>query len=337
MLEDLKRLEKKLESTPSLKALAKVKTLTEINYKNKSYPIYAFELGSTCPNAPTLFLTGGVHGLERIGADLALSLLKTTVDRLSWDQSLQELFKRVRLVIVPLVNPVGYYFFKRSNGNDVDLMRNSPICATEKTPFLLGGHRLSKRLPWHQGDINVMEQENSALCDFFIETCSKSISVISIDFHSGFGMKDRLWFPFSYTSQPFDQVAELFAFANLFDQTHPYHVYRIEPQSNGYLLNGDLWDHLYLQLILRNPNVKYLPMTLEMGSWSWVRKNPWQLFSKQGIFNPVKEHRLKRTLRRHHLLFDFLLKAINSHTIWSDQDEATLTINKNAGLKRWYG
>jgi len=336
MIEELKNIEERIFSSPLLKEKAKAERLTHIQYKNESYPIFAFTIGSVSPKAPTLFITGGIHGLERIGAQLALSLLKTTIDRLSWDKSLYDTFDNLKLVIIPLVNPVGHYHSKRSNGNDVDLMRNSPVNAIEKTPFLLGGQRYSKKLPWYRGQENTLEIENACLKDFFLSSCNQSESVISIDFHSGFGMKDRLWFPFSYSSHPFELLAELNALATLFDQTHPYHVYKIEPQSTGYLLNGDIWDHLYFELREINKNVKYIPLTLEMGSWSWVRKNPLQLFSKQGLFNPIKEHRIKRTMRRHHLLFDFLLKATNSHSVWSEQDDATMTINKNSGLKRWY-
>ncbi len=121
-------------------------------------------------------------------------------------------------------------------------------------------------------------------------------------------MRDRLWFPFSNTVRPFDHLAEMHALTHLLEQTHPYHIYQIEPQSKGYLLNGDMWDYLYLDYISKNKGV-FIPLTLEMGSWSWVRKNPLQIFSRDGVFNPIKEHRVKRTYRRHHLLFDFLLKA----------------------------
>jgi hypothetical protein len=239
-------------------------------------------------------------------------------------------------VIVPLVNPVGYYKFKRSNGNDVDLMRNSPIKAIDKTPFLLGGQRFSKKIPWHQGEETALEEENRALYDKFLTCCSESKCVISIDFHSGFGMKDRIWFPFSYTNKPFDQLAEMNSFTQLLEETHPYHVYKIEPQSKGYLMNGDLWDYFFLELIKRNPEVTYLPLTLEMGSWNWVKKNPLQLLSKEGIFNPMKEHRLKRTYRRHHLLFDFLIKAIHSHNAWAKLSDENRQENFNAGSRRWY-
>ena len=319
-----------------LKPFVNFEILTEIPYQNKTYPVFSFTIGSKDPEHPTLFITGGVHGLERVGAQLAWSLLKTTLDRLSWDRSLQELFKNIRLVVVPLVNPVGYYHYKRSNGNDVDLMRNSPVRAIEKTPFLLGGHRYSKIFPWFQGDLDQLEVENTALYSKFFASCSKSKCIVSIDFHSGFGMKDRIWFPFSYTKKPFGHLAEMNAFTRLFEETHPYHVYKIEPQSKGYLLNGDIWDYFFQELKIINPDSVFLPLTLEMGSWTWVRKNPMQLFSKQGIFNPVKAHRLKRTYRRHNLLFDFLLKALYSHSIWSDLDPIVRQKNDRLAMERWY-
>ena len=325
-----------VENNGPLKELVHFETLTEISYKAESFPIFSFTIGSQNPEHPTLFITGGIHGLERVGAQLAWSLLKTTIDRLIWDRSLQELFKNIRLVVVPLVNPVGYYKFKRSNGNDVDLMRNSPVQAIDKTPYLLGGHRLSKRLPWFQGQLDVLEEENKALYSKFFQSCNQSKCVISIDFHSGFGMKDRIWFPFSYTKKPFDFIPEMNAFTRLFEETHPYHVYKIEPQSNGYLLNGDVWDYFFKELKAINPEAIFLPLTLEMGSWTWVRKNPLQLFSKHGIFNPIKEHRLKRTYRRHNLLFDFLLKAVYSHSVWSNLDPEVRERNLHLGMRRWY-
>ena len=336
MLNDLIKLGNMVEQNGPLKELVHFETLTKISYKDESYPIFSYTIGSKNPEHPTLFITGGIHGLERVGAQLAWSLLKTTLDRLVWDRSLQELFKNIRLVVVPLVNPVGYYKFKRSNGNDVDLMRNSPVRAIDKTPFLLGGQRFSKRLPWFQGNLDQLEEENKALYSKFFQSCNQSKCVISIDFHSGFGMKDRIWFPFSYTKKPFDLLPEMNALTRLFEETHPYHVYKIEPQSNGYLLNGDVWDYFFKELKVINPGAVYLPLTLEMGSWTWVRKNPLQLFSKQGIFNPIKEHRLKRTYRRHNLLFDFLLKAIYSHSIWSSLDPKLRDKNLNLGMKRWY-
>jgi hypothetical protein len=336
MLADLLKLGKMAEQESVLCHLVKFETLTHIFYKGDDFPIYSFTIGSDNPEAPVLFICGGVHGLERIGAQLAWSMLKTTLDRLIWDKSLQDIFSTIRLVIVPLVNPVGYFKFKRCNGNDVDLMRNSPVRAIDKVPFLLGGQQYSKLLPWFQGEKNNLEEENKVLYTKFLQSCGRSKCVISIDFHSGFGMRDRIWFPFSYTKKPFTNIPELQAFASLFDKTHPYHVYKIEPQSKGYLLNGDIWDYFYMELKIINPTAVFLPLTLEMGSWTWVRKNPMQIFSKQGMFNPTKKHRIKRTYRRHHLLFDFLIKSLYSHCVWSDLDPTLRQKHFKDAMERWY-
>ncbi len=75
----------------------------------------------------------------------------------------------------------------------------------------------------------------------------------------------------------------------------------------------DLWEHAYDQVPAGNI---FLPMTLELGSWLWIRKNPWQLFSRQGIFNPVKTHRTRRVLRRHASLLDFLTRAAFGAPRW---------------------
>jgi hypothetical protein len=336
MIADLEKLARLVEREDYLKKHVRVCSVAIIEHHQKTYPIYSYSIGTEDPSKPVLFITGGIHGLERIGAQLAWSLLKTTIDRLIWDNSLRELFKHIRLIIIPLLNPAGYYGYSRSNGNGVDLMRNSPVIAADKVPFLLGGHRFSSHLPWYQGAEGKLEIENQALQNIFNKEAAQSSCVISVDFHSGFGMKDRLWFPFSYTEAPFDHLAEMHALSHLFEQTHPYHIYQIEPQSKGYLLNGDMWDHLYLEYIKNKKDGIFLPMTLEMGSWTWVRKNPLQLFSKHGAFNPIKEHRIKRTYRRHHLLFDFLLRALYSNKVWSELDQILRSKHSNLALERWY-
>ena len=54
----------------------------------------------------------------------------------------------------------------------------------------------------------------------------------------------------------------------------------------------------------------FLPVTLEMGSWLWVKKNPRQIFSRHGIFNPMIEHRQQRVLRTHIGWLDFITRAV---------------------------
>ena len=146
----------------------RIETLAQIPYKNETYPIYSLSLGSTDPKAPVLGIFGGVHGLEKIGTRVVLSYLRSLAALLEWDQSLKILFKRFRLITIPIVNPVGMLLHYRSNGNGVDLMRNAPVEASHTPKWsLVGGHRISPKLPWYRGQANAaMELEIQALIDF---------------------------------------------------------------------------------------------------------------------------------------------------------------------------
>jgi len=79
------------------------------------------------------------------------------------------------------------------------------------------------------------------------------------------------------------------ALKNIFVKSHSHHRYIIEPQSLQYLAHGDLWDHLYLQSRAPSERV-FLPLTLEMGSRLWVKKNPRQLFSRHGRLVRAVKH-----------------------------------------------
>lgn len=101
-------------------------------------------------------------------------------------------------------------------------------------------------------------------------------------------------------------------------QVHPFHIYKIEPQTSSYLIHGDPWDYLF-DLHENDPykeNKFYVPFCLEMGSWTWLRKNPKQLFSRLGIFNPILPHRYSRIMRRHRGLLDFMKLVAFNHDRW---------------------
>jgi hypothetical protein len=53
-----------------------------------------------------------------------------------------------------------------------------------------------------------------------------------------------------------------------------------------------------------------------MGSWVWLKKNPWQIFGALGAFNPIKPHRHRRVMRRHARLMEFLLHLTSSAEHW---------------------
>lgn len=317
---------------------ARVKTVGHTQCGEWSFPLYVLSFGSQDPQAPCLGLFGGVHGLERIGTHVLLAYLRTMIELLSWDQNTRQLLEHTRVVFMPLINPGGMYLTTRSNPNGVDLMRNGPVHGEKMSPLaLFAGHRLSPRLPWYRGAAGApMEVEAQALCDVVREEIFRSKVAITVDVHSGFGTKDRLWFPYAKTKKPFALLPEMFAFKSLLDRTYPNHVYIVEPQSKQYTTHGDLWDYLYDEQRHQENAGTFIPLTLELGSWVWAKKNVRQIFSLLGAFNPLIPHRLQRTLRRHLLFFEFAHRAVFSPESWANLSRDRRDPLKRHALEFWY-
>lgn len=309
-----------------------------VEVSGQALPVPVLSLGNPSPEVPAIGFFGGVHGLERIGSQVVLSFLVSLVARLGWDQLLHQQLQGLRMVFMPLVNPGGLLLGTRANPAGVDLMRNSPVEAERPVPLLVGGQRLSADLPWYRGKAGApMQPEAQALCQVVREELLRHRAVLSIDCHSGFGLDDRIWFPFACSTKPIMHLPEMLALSELLDQTHAQHRYVFEPQSRQYLTHGDLWDYLYLESCQMpdRPDRVFLPLTLEMGSWVWVKKNPRQLFSRDGIFNPKVSHRQQRVLRRHLGWLDFCARAAFSMTRWLPAGEGREQARERA-LNRWY-
>nr|WP_314898759.1 DUF2817 domain-containing protein [uncultured Deefgea sp.] len=329
---------------PEMVALEKIITQAEslirsqqhgrVMHQDQQFPLHSLCLGSTDPNAPTIGFFAGVHGLERIGSQILIAFLQGLLHRLSWDRSLQFQLQSIRIVFMPIINPIGMALSRRSNGNHVDLMRNAPIDTDGKTAYLVGGHRLNPALPWFRGPMNTdMELENQALCTVVQDFMLSSSVSLSLDCHSGFGLRDRIWFPYAYTQNPIPQVAEIHALKRLFDCSHPHHPYVIEPQAKHYRTHGDVWDYLHR---LQSPEKLFLPLTLELGSWLWIKKNPRQLLSILGLFHPMVPHRQQRVLRSHLPLLEFLIRATHDHATWRPTGQIQKMQQHHAAIDLWY-
>jgi hypothetical protein len=311
------------------------RVVAEVRCGDGVLPVHVVSLGKADPELPAVGLFAGVHGLERIGTEVVVAFLGSLVRRLRWDDALQRQLETLRLVCMPLVNPGGALRGTRANPNGVDLMRNAPVDAVASVPWLVGGQRVSALLPWYRGPAGAaMEAESQALCDIVrSELIARPFSV-ALDCHSGFGAVDRIWFPYAHSTAPIAHLAEVHALAEIFEQSQPHHRYVFEPQSRQYLTHGDLWDHLYLDAARRTGST-FLPLTLELGSWLWVKKNPRQLFSRSGLFNPGLAHRHRRVLRSHMPWLEFLLRAAASSRRWLPRG-VDREHHARAALVRWY-
>ena len=309
-----------------------------VQYQDLDFPIHCITFGSNEPHVPVLAFFGGVHGLEKIGSEVILSYMQTICEMMDWDEEFLGRLKKSRLVFVPIVNPVGVYLGTRANGNGVDLMRNAPVEGEgDSAKRLYSGHRISPILPWFRGKGLTMEKEAQALCRVANDFVFNSPLSIALDLHSGFGLKDRLWFPYASRNIPYPFIAETLALKERFDRCYHHHVYRIEPTSKEYIINGDLWDYLLDDFVARFKDGRlFLPITLEMGSWLWLRKNPRHLLSRHGLFHPLLPHRLKRVFRRHTLLFDFLHRSLLSPDKWAKLDSLQKSDYQKKAFGLWY-
>lgn len=333
-LPEIQQIEKRIQE---LGSLVQSEVLTYSEGHGLSLPIYKMTFGSQDPQAPVLGIVGGVHGLERIGAQVSVSLMNSLAELLLWDQGVQALLEKIRIFFIPTVNPIGIYRKTRANPRGVDLMRNAPVDGIGQLPFLLSGQRYSNKLPWYRGVAgDAMEKESQAVITAVQKEIHNAPVSIVLDIHSGFGLRDRLWFPYAKTTQPFPDLPYMHSFYELFVRTYPHHFYIIEPQAKNYTTHGDLWDYLYDEHRKAQRPGLFLPLCLEMGSWSWVKKNPWQIFSVDGAFNPSRGHRHQRILRRHNTLFEFLLRSVNSSQAWIDLSSDQIAKHDLRAKELWY-
>lgn len=322
-----------------LNGVCEVRREGEVHCLQQQLPVFSFCFGPYNPDAPALVLVGGVHGLEVIGMQVVYAFMETLGQLLRWDLTIKKQLESLQIYMYPCANPGGVLLGRRSNPNGVDLMRNAPIEAAGVSPLFIGaGHKLSNRLPWFRGNPQCMEAEAELLVGFCRRELYHRPFSLVLDIHSGFGVRDRLWFPFAHTRTPFPLLSEVVALKELMDHTLPNHFYSLEPQCIHYLAHGDIWDYIYLDHS-RDENSRkgaLLPLCLELGAWRWMRKNPKQIFSPIGLFHPVMEHRKKRVLRHHYPLFDFLLRSVASWRFWFEMTKHDRDRRILRGLNDWY-
>ena len=319
--------------------LLRARTLTRVAVGAQQLPVVLIEMGSDAPDAPVLGLIGGVHGVERIGSQVVIAFLRLLLARLGWDEGLAEELRHIKLFMLPILNPGGMWYNLRSNPNGVDLMRNAPVEAQQRVPWLIGGQRLSPQLPWYRGRAGApMEAELAALCAYVRQQVLPHPFALTLDCHSGYGSRDRLWLPYAGRTTPIDRLDAMYRLHRLFARSYRHHrFYLVEPQSHSYTTHGDAWDLLYDDARARYPEHCYLPLTLVLGSWLWVKKNPRQLLRFASLFNPVVPHRHTRILRRHLPLLEFLLAAARSYQRWLPVGAQQARHDTQAALKHWYG
>jgi hypothetical protein len=312
--------------------------LSEVRHDLGVWPLKLYRFGN--PKASSaLFLTAGIHGPEVIGIETLFALLESLLEKSSWDAVTQNYFEKIDFHLIPVANPFGVTFFKRGNGRGVDLMRNAPSLRPNSLLAFSASQSWSSKLPWYSGPFGFSEVETRSTYEWFQTHLLPRAHLISLDFHSGFGWSDQIWFPYAFDRVPFEHMHILMYWWGQFEKAHPYHFYDISPVSLAYRIDGDLWDYFFQQFISLHQadadKVFYLPLTLEMGSWLWVKKQPLQLFRKNGLFYPWAQHRKKRVLRRHYSFFDYVLRSLLHPASWLKLAQKQQHQCWRLGLERW--
>lgn len=331
-LPEMYRLDKLMDHSEGILGF---ESLAYVSLDDQQYPIPFLTLGNLSQCKTIFFITAAIHGVERIGTQALLAWLQTVIQRHRWDALWRGQFEQdIAIAILPMVNPTGMIKNTRCNGNGVDLNRHAPIDAEDPVPFLLGGQRISKHIPWYRGRKGVDAEIEFQILEKTVDRLTQTGKpVIALDIHSGFGFRDQLWIPYAYRKQPINDVAIYMALKILWERNYPHHNYAFEPQSSAYLSHGDVWDYFHRKVQAEGNLL--LPLTLEMGSWNWVKKRPVQLLSFSGLFHPTVPHRHARVLRQHLGLLDFLLAATRNFEAWRPRDDQWYAMEQVA-LSMWY-
>ena len=273
-------------------------------------PVCAFDLHDRrrpAKNPPVFVLTAGVHGIEAIGVQLLHAFVGHLATQTRWNAQVRRLLRRVRITGIPIVNPAGYEAGTRANGRGVDLMRNAPVEAEAPVPFF-GGQRLSALLPYWRGD-GALEPEAKLLTDLVLDVARAAPFTLALDLHSGFGARTSLWTPYARRPGRPPTWREYRRIRNVVDEAIPHHRLRFEPQSVRYRTSGDLWDWMYDTAQGEGLVRRFYPLTLEIGTWRWLRRSPLDALHRFNYFNPSRPGRQRRVMERHVPLLALLAHA----------------------------
>ncbi|MBN1114608.1 MAG: alpha/beta fold hydrolase [Oligoflexia bacterium] len=287
-----------------------------IYHKNYKTPVHAFFIShKPQKELPTVALFACFHGVEWIGSSVLINFINHFLNAMEWDEGLRELVRHINLCGIPIVNPVGRIENTRTNGNNIDLMRNSPV-SSGNSSFMLGGQEISPMLPWYMGES--LQPENKVTIDFLDKYVFPSDFKITMDIHSGFVNRSRIWIPYASGKKLPPKEEELFnKTKNHLDKIYRYHLYEYEKQTDVYRTHGDFWDY-NLDRHAQGGRGIYLPFTLEISSLQWSLRSFLIHWKFENLFNPLKENERNSEYIKHLHLMYFLLNLARNHERFRD-------------------
>ena len=209
--------------------------------------IHCLCLGDREPAKNGVLYLSLLHGLEFIGGDICLGIIKWFLDERNREEA-ERITSRCNAYFVPVANPDGYqtalnkrgkWFFSsaRKNAAGVDLNRNFPVgFYPERLRFAMASG--SPFMPVYRGPKPFSEPEACAI-KYLVESASLRAS---ISFHSP---GRYIGYPYCYKGTRCPDYKELHRVASAMRAQQPHFKYRVGQEYYYYPTTGDLNDWLY--------------------------------------------------------------------------------------------
>lgn len=248
-----------------------------VGFSHQGRPIRAIEIGAQ--GAPTVLLTGLIHGVELIGSTALQGFARELMDP---DGAARDLLDRARFVLLPILNPDafsdnmerlarGRRAFRRCNHGGVDLNRNFETPATRRAWHPFAGSRF-RFAPHYAGRAPFSEPETRALRDVVL----RAPPAYALGFHS-FG--ELLLYPWGHTRSPNPRRAQYEALGKHFARALPQRPYALRQACDFYPTLGDLDDWL-------DSSFDTLAFTVEVGHLDAGLLEPRRLANPFAWHNP---------------------------------------------------
>ena len=170
-----------------------VSTRTLGTVSDEQLPLRALAItgeGGDGTSRPRILITGGIHGDEPAGVEIALRLAEHLAAVYGEDPTVTSLLDRVEIHILPVINPWGYEHRTRKSGSGIDINRDFGL----PDPDLASGDDPDWLRPWTGG----FESEEALLLQ---ELCESESYLLSLQGHAG---AECLSLPIDYLALPDD-------------------------------------------------------------------------------------------------------------------------------------
>ncbi len=217
---------------------------------------------------PKVLFTSLIHGLEVIGLEVLLELVRRLTRGYGKDEHITFLVKKRESWFIPIINPDGFAQKKRKNAKGVDLNRNFSVGFSSRGI-------LNKWNKWffYPGPYPLSEPETKAVKKFI----QRHDFALSLSLHSFTGLIN---YPYGHTKKN-TKDHRLFLTIGKEMQKRLCGDYKLRKLSWFYRLGGSLEDELYE----RHNTLSFLLETSK-GELSLIKPSTW--FDPFEWFNPKK-------------------------------------------------